>query len=70
MASAHYPIYHATMEQNRHMSAAHFLGEEGEAEIAGQPLPAFRAPPPDDKIFTTGPEAWRKPATDGHAFVE
>jgi len=70
MASAHYPLYHATYAENGHKSAAHFLGEEGEAEIGGQPLPTFRAPKPDDTIFNTGPMAWRKPSTDGHAFVD
>ena len=70
MASAHYPIYHASIQRNRHASAKHFLEDVGEAEIAGQPLPTFREPKSDETIFMTGPEPWHKPTTDGHAFVE
>jgi hypothetical protein len=70
MASAHFPLYHATVSANAHKSAAHFLGEEGEAEIVGQPLPPFREPQTSDPVFSTGRSTWRSPVTDGHAFVE
>jgi len=72
MASAHYPIYSAAIEQNKDKSAAHFLGDEGEAEIVGQALPTFREPnrEANSTIFTTAAKAWRKPTIDGHAFVD
>ena len=60
----------AALALNANKSAAHFLGEEGEAEIGGQPLPPFREPAADGAIFTTPAAPWRKPTTDGHAFVE
>jgi len=75
MASAHVPIYHATMAQNSDKSAAHFLGEEGEAEVVGQPLPPPAVPnatlrSAQGAIFSSGPMTWRSPSIDGHAFVE
>lgn len=67
MATAHIPLYSADIAANLDKSAAHFLGEEGEHEIMGQPLPTQRyEPQPDGTVFMQ-PAAL--PPHDGHLFA-
>lgn len=73
IAMAHYPVYHSSYRLRADASAAHFLGEQGEPEIEGQPLPARHKP----RLTRTerGGIAFDTPAlplytaSDGHAFV-
>ena len=75
IASSHYPVYHSSLALNADKSAAHYLGEAGEAEIEGQPLPKRKPLPALTDAQRNGvifnEEALPLYTTaDGHAFVD